>query len=307
LLKVVFLTIILCSALAGTLFFPLGKANPHMVIPYYSGDVAPDWTTEPPTVLIFSSENNTVYGSDDVSLSLNVSVGDSKTASWRFLENIYYETDWQSNKTSVYENIRYPQTTSFYPSGRVTTNFYPSSKTITDFSGTINLTGVPEVNHSIMVYAVESGYYYLYSKVDSTDNRNTFDYYNSFRITGSSFFTLSVDTTSPMVSVFSLENMTYYSPEVLLNFTVSEKCSSVVYSLDGQENVTIAGNTTLKNLPFGEHKITVYATDKAGHTGASETFYFSVEDPFPTMPFTAGVGMMVVIGTGFIYFKKRKH
>ena len=78
--------------------------------------------------------------------------------------------------------------------------------------------------------------------------------------------------------------------------------------MDGQRNATTAGNTTLTNLPYGEHNVTVYATDMAGHTGASETVYFSVEEPFPTTMVITPVLSVVVLGVGLAaYFKKHKH
>jgi hypothetical protein len=80
------------------------------------------------------------------------------------------------------------------------------------------------------------------------------------------------------------------------------------YSLDGQDNVTIAGNTTLSGLPNGNHNVTVYATDKAGNV-ASETISFSVEAPFPVVPVAAAsVATIAVVGAGLlVYFKKRRH
>jgi TolA-binding protein len=75
----------------------------------------------------------------------------------------------------------------------------------------------------------------------------------------------------------------------------------------GHEKENIAGNTTLTNLPYGEHNVTVYATDKAGNTGTSETIYFSVEEPFPTTMVITLAASMAVLGAGLaVYFKKRK-
>jgi hypothetical protein len=45
----------------------------------------------------------------------------------------------------------------------------------------------------------------------------------------------------------------------------------VAYSLDGQTNMTLTGNTTLPELSFGSHSLTVYANDTVGLFGASET------------------------------------
>lgn len=76
--------------------------------------------------------------------------------------------------------------------------------------------------------------------------------------------------------------------------------------------MTITGNTTLANLPCGEHKVTVYAIDNVGNIG-SETIAFTIlepeAEPFPTtLVATASVIAVAVVGIGLIvYFKKRKH
>ena len=85
------------------------------------------------------------------------------------------------------------------------------------------------------------------------------------------------------------------------------------YSLDGNDNVTIAGNTTLTNLSSGLHNVTVYAMDKNGNIGASETVTFSIAEPeketFPTVSVAVVSGASLAIaGVGLlVYFKKRKH
>jgi hypothetical protein len=106
-----------------------------------------------------------------------------------------------------------------------------------------------------------------------------------------------------------VENKTYGVSDIPLNFTLSEPTSQITYSLDGQENVTIAGNTTLTNLPYGGHNITVYASDLAGNVGNSETIAFTIAkpEPFPTTLFIAGAVSVAVAGVGLLgYFKKRK-
>ncbi|MBN1357149.1 hypothetical protein JW988_00100 [Candidatus Bathyarchaeota archaeon] len=115
------------------------------------------------------------------------------------------------------------------------------------------------------------------------------------------------DTIPPKVSILSLENKTYSADNVPLDFITNEGISQSTYSLDGQENVTINANTTLTGLSEGDHTVTVYATDKAGNTGASETIYFRI-DFFPTTLVIASVVTAAIIGVGLlVYFKKRKH
>jgi hypothetical protein len=95
-----------------------------------------------------------------------------------------------------------------------------------------------------------------------------------------------------------------------LVFAVNKPVSWLGYSLDGEETVTITGNTTLSGLSSGLHNITVYARDEFENTGASETISFRVaEEPFPAVPVAAASAAIVgVVGVGLlVYFKKRKH
>jgi hypothetical protein len=113
---------------------------------------------------------------------------------------------------------------------------------------------------------------------------------------------------APAVSVFSLGNATYFG-SFLLNFSVSKPATWIGYSLDGLDNVTVTGNTTLAGLSSGLHNVTVYAKDAFENTGASETVSFTVaEEPFPIVPVaTASVAIVAVVGVGLLfYFKKRK-
>jgi hypothetical protein len=129
--------------------------------------------------------------------------------------------------------------------------------------------------------------------------------------------TFNIDATSPFVSILYPENDSYESNEnrldVTLNFTVNEPVSQLTYSLDGQTNVTVAGNTTLAGLAYGAHNVTVYAWDTAGNTGVSETVTFTIAektepDSFPTaIVATASGTSLAIIGTGLlVYFRKRK-
>jgi hypothetical protein len=122
---------------------------------------------------------------------------------------------------------------------------------------------------------------------------------------------IAVDSVPPSISDISLYNRTYTSTEVPLNFTVSENISQVTYSVDGKDNVTIVGNTTLTGLVIGSHNVTLYARDVAGNTGASETITFTVvneTEPFPLVLVAVALAAMAVVGVGLtVHFKKRNH
>jgi hypothetical protein len=118
----------------------------------------------------------------------------------------------------------------------------------------------------------------------------------------------TIDSTPPIVTLLSIENETYDTTNIPLNFIVNEETSQVSYSLDGHDNITITGNGTLTELSIGPHSLTLYAKDSAGNTGASETIYFSEEAPFPTTLIVAASGAsLAVVAIGImVYFKKRK-
>jgi hypothetical protein len=92
---------------------------------------------------------------------------------------------------------------------------------------------------------------------------------------------------------------------------VPKSARLVRFSLDGQANVTITGNTTLTALTYGSHNITLYIDDPFGNTRPSETIYFSVEkepEPFPTTLVIASVASVTLVVIGLlVYFKKRNH
>jgi hypothetical protein len=91
-----------------------------------------------------------------------------------------------------------------------------------------------------------------------------------------------------------------------LVYTVDKPVNWMGYSLDGQDNVTITGNTTIAGLTSGLHNVTVYAKDEFENTGASETISFSVETPFPTTLVVTASGVAVaIVGIGFLFYLKR--
>jgi hypothetical protein len=117
------------------------------------------------------------------------------------------------------------------------------------------------------------------------------------------------DGNPPIISGLSVENKTYNTRSVPLNFTVDQSTSWIGYSLDGQANVTLTGNTTLSELTYGAHTLAVYANDTVGNMGSSSTIFFSVAEPFPETLVAAASGVsVVVVGAGLlVYFRKRAH
>jgi len=95
---------------------------------------------------------------------------------------------------------------------------------------------------------------------------------------------MPIDTTAPTITVISPENYANYGiSSIPLNYTVSESVSWMGYSLDGEANVTITGNTTLVGLLDGSHYVVVYANDTVGNMGVSSMVYFTVDIASPAV------------------------
>jgi hypothetical protein len=293
LLTGIFITVLLLSAVAGIQLVGLGKANPYVYENpyYYTDDTSLKSYVNPPVISVSSPQNNTLYNKDNVFLTFNATIKNSTTAT-SLIYRVYFKTDWLENETEVY-GYEFPNyLESIYPfifgnavKQEPITGFYPNLK----------LAEIPEGKHKLTVYVV--GYYYRYP--------------DALEITGCSTIYFAVDTTSPIINCLSVENKTFVTSQIQLSFITSESVSKISYSLDGQDNVTLDGNTTLTGLSDGGHNVTVYAMDEAGNMGASETVYFSVKvpEPFPTtLVATAfGVSVAIIVVGLLVYFKKRKH
>ena len=132
--------------------------------------------------------------------------------------------------------------------------------------------------------------------------------YDPLWIAFSKTITFTVDTVAPNVTILAQENSIFEKPEVLLNFASNEPHSRIEYCLDGQDNMTIGGNTTLRGLAGGNHNVTVYVTDEAGNTGASETITFTIAEhqPITTTLLIGSVIVVTVIGLGLLVCLKKR-
>ena len=90
LLTVVFITVLLLSAMLGALFVNYGRANPFWHTWEKEGEVPPPAGTLPPEILILSPKNKTAYASNNVSLTFNVSLPESNNVSLSINE-VYYQ------------------------------------------------------------------------------------------------------------------------------------------------------------------------------------------------------------------------
>jgi predicted phosphodiesterase len=84
---------------------------------------------------------------------------------------------------------------------------------------------------------------------------------------------------APSIDLTSPQNTTYTASDIPLNFSIDRPPAWTGYSLDGQGNLTITGDTTITGLTEGPHQIRVFANDTLGTMGASESVHFTVSFP----------------------------
>jgi hypothetical protein len=214
-----------------------GVANPYMI----TGQVPPDQDTYPPTINAASPNNNSAYNTSSVWLAFNVTAPKSRTASYTTLQRVTYQTDWKKGTNDILQSCLEQAEFNF------------------------SLSQVPEGQHNIVINAVGIGYYTNEKELTRKE----------FFIRSTATISFTIDRTAPTVSVLSPENVSSTS-EVPLNITVNEAYSKIAYSLNGGQNVTANGNSTVPRLPADQYNMTFYVWDIAGNLGVSQTANFAV-------------------------------
>jgi hypothetical protein len=281
LLTAVFLSILL-SAVCGTWLVGITKANP----------IGEYIFNEPPVITIESPLNNETFSLGNILLVFTLTKPEvSIYDGWIDESSVWATCNWTDLRNKVVcVNIELD--------GKMYRSIEVNSYLSSPFNSSLNLANLEDGVHSVQIHAVCDGvaleYHGLWEHSISYSNSSDIVYF-------------TVDGTPPAIVIMPVENKTYGVTDIPLNFTLNESISQITYSLDGQANVTITGNTTLTGLSDGDHNVTVYATDEFGNTGVSETMYFSVDVPFPTTTVIAPTVSVAVIGMGLlVYFKKRK-
>jgi parallel beta-helix repeat protein len=170
-------------------------------------------------------------------------------------DNHIYHNNFVNNANQTYVTPDYNNSwDNGYPSGG---NYWSEYADVDDNSGPgQNITGVPDG---------------IWDHPYGIDANNTDHYPLKF----------AYETQPPTITILSPENKTYaVNASISLTFTVDEFVSWMSYSLNGQADVTITGNTTLPTLSDGWHHVAVYANDTFGNMGMS-IVYFTVDTVEP--------------------------
>jgi hypothetical protein len=241
-----------------------------------------------------ASPSNITYSSGVLTLNLTVK---SLFGPSQYSSSMVYSIDGEDNVTIPLTTALMPMyATATYPNGTTATVISIMSPYVT--AGCAALPELPEGPHELTVYA-------------NHKRTSTNSVFPEFIWDSSTVCFIVDDGHPPVISALAVENKTYSQNALSLNFTTDEATSWMSYCLDGETNVTVAGNTTLTGLSDGSHSIAVYVKDKAGNVGKSEKVFFTIDaqEAFPTTAVATASGASVAVaGLGLlVYFKKRRH
>jgi hypothetical protein len=236
-------------------------------------------------IIIESPKNGSIY-IDKKQIPLNITVDyiyTERYVPWRVLNRLFYSIDDELAKLLTTVSAGYTTPIPYR------------------YGTEIDISSLSNGSHKIKViaeFAVDVSHVYVTSYNYSSSPAS----FSAFR------------DQPPSISIMTPENKTYELQNIPLNFTLSEQVSKIAFSLDGQDNITISGNTTLTDLSGGFHNITVYAWDNAGNIGFSKTVVFTIVekpepelDSFPIVPVATSIATVAIVGIGLlVYFKRRK-
>ena len=106
-------------------------------------------------------------------------------------------------------------------------------------------------------------------------------------------------TIQPQITILSPQFKVYNSSTITLDFSVDKPYVGLSYSLDGKDNITVDGNTTIANLVNGNHTLTIYAEDSFGNIG-NQTINFAVDIP-QTGIFESTLAVVVVAVSAIVF------
>jgi hypothetical protein len=290
------LLVLLLLAVTGAHIVSLAGANPYYREWEWVEEevLTPPSDTQPPAILFISPKNNSAYASNNVSMIFTVRNAALNNVSF-YITEMYYKASWQHVNQQANTTYVDLETFNQHPS-----QFY------------INLTDIPEGPRWLEIYAsakaIVNETRHSTRQEGMTIKYTT--YYTSYRIACSSVVNFIIDTTTPKVSVPSVENKTYNTREIELDIRTDEPVSSVICNLDGQMKALIKGNATLTDLPNGEHNITIFARDPAGNLGVTETLTFSISyepETFPTAWAATGAVSAILVGACLIICLKKSN
>jgi hypothetical protein len=233
------------------------------------------------TPLTITTPTNTTYKTSPTTIAINfktIGINPKNTT-------ITYTINGKNTTTIPTKKIFHPiEATRTYPNGTQEQVLSIYSQYLV--TGQTSLPNLPKGSHKIEVH----------SEFQSNSHNTVYD-------KKTIYFTIN-DFKAPVISNLSIKNTTYTQNNLLLDFALDQPTKKMYYSLNGEENCTIKGKTTL-TLELGSYSLKVYAIDFAGNIGSSEIVNFSiVESSSRSITLISIVILSIVVIGIFVYFKK---
>ena len=269
--------LLLILALVGSTIAPFLSVKANLMF-----IEAPAPANSNPIIKITSPKENATYTNGTINVCFTVT-GSNDPSFVDMSLNGWYKGDWMNSSERAYGEV----------------GIYYRIPIFLQYN--FDVTGIPFGEHSLWITA--SG------RADFIKNNSPIPKYLC-----SLASTLCVNfsvRSNPIITFPLSQNCTFTDSSFPLNFTVDHSVTEMTYSLDKQESVPISGNTTLTDLPNGQHNVTVYATDEFGYTGASGTLFFNVDAPdapeFPVVPVVALIAAASIVACVGVLVLKRKY
>ena len=276
------------SVLAGTLLIQNGALT--VIAQGQTSNSTTIVNGNPDANIVIQSPDNLTYNKNNVSLSFTIETNITQAAHGGFGPIFIYGVALDYNTSDVVNQV----VSNVYGINEFPDNVLTSLTSLGNnlYAGNATLNNLSQGHHNVTVW--DAVYFDMLS----------YTYYTAAIFSTVSF---NIDSIPPSISILSPETKSYSTSNVPLDFTVNKTVSQISFSLDGHQNITIAGNKTMTGLSNGAHNVTVYVTDGAGNVGASETINFTIAT-FPTLTVAAVSGAVAIVVAGMlVYRKKRKH
>lgn len=261
-----------------------------------------------PPLINITSPTNSTYNSSSILISINSSSSDLDTIwfyngtgnqtyisalNWTFIEGpntlLVYANDTSSNINST--NVIFtidtpPQITINQPAdSNITTNhniefdFNATDLTSSTLNCSIYINGILNTSNSSVINNTstnftlnlnDGNYNWSIRCLDSVSNTNS-----------STNRTISVDTTTPAITINSPLNSTYNSSSILINISATDPHLNTTWFSNGTHNITY---TSVTSLPFsdGAHTIVAYANDTVSNQN-NTAVTFNVDTTAPSI------------------------
>jgi hypothetical protein len=278
---------------------PTVNANPF----FPGGETLPPIDANPPTLslrlenntisqsnnLVTQFNNNSIFNSNNITFRITATSSEGTNFSnplglpdkW-YLIDVWYVVDWLKGNNSIYKQANWWQTE-------------------TSFFRYVNLTDIPEGNHTLSVFANEIGDYV----------KDMTKYY--FNINNSVTINFAIDTIKPSISFTEdYQNKTFSTREKTLYFSTNKQNCQTYFSVDNQTSSSANSESPIQliDLANGKHNVTVYAVDEYGVVGIPSTIYFkvSVPEPFPTNIILVIILLSIFISviSGLLYRSRKR-